>query len=116
MKHRLRRARWPRYLAMAVLIFLSLTVTLAALTGPPSRAIGFRTDPVLRALGTSAQGPEAELVDLAAVPSLSVSMRLVLPLMRADVKRVLKSAPSPPALAVAPNIAAPPARLPGAVE
>jgi len=116
MKHRLRRAWWPRYLAMAVLIFLSLTVTLAALTGPPPRAIGFRTDPVLRALGTSAQGPEAELVDLAAVPSLSMSMRLVLPLMRADAKRVLKPAPSPPMLAAVPNDAVPPARLPVVAE
>jgi hypothetical protein len=97
---------------MAALIVLCLTVTVTALTGSPARPTVFRTDPVLRALSASAQGPEAELADLAAVPSLSVSAHFVLPpLPRADVKRVLEPAPSPPTLAAMPNVLAPLGRV-----
>ena len=47
-------------------------------------------------MGVLGEGPEAELVDPEAVPSLSVRQRFVLPLVRADVKRVLEPAPYPP--------------------
>lgn len=87
-------------------------VTLAALTKPPSRAAVFRTDPVLQALAVSARGPEAALPDVAAVPSLSVFARFVLPLFRAETKRVLmpeallsptESATGAPALSIDPR-------------
>jgi uncharacterized protein len=90
---RLRRAVRPRGLATAALILASFAVIAAALTGPPSRATVFRTDPVLRALGLPEEEPEQAA--LAAVPSLSASPRFVLPLIRDGGKRLLAALPPP---------------------
>ena len=106
------RCPQPAAIATGGAIILSLMVTLAALTKPPSRAAVFRTDPVLQALAASARGPEAALPDLAVVPSLSVFARFVLPLFRAETKRVLmpeallsrtESATGAPALSIDPR-------------
>ena len=66
-----------------------------ALTGPPSRATVYRTDPVLRAMGVPEEEPESELAALAAVPSLSVSPRFVLSPLRDEGKRLLAALPLP---------------------
>ena len=125
---RARRALKWRNVAAALLIAISFSVVMAALSGPPSRATVFRTDPVLRAMGVPEDEPEGEFAALAAVPSLSASPRFVLPLVRDDGKRLLAALPPPvpvpepapapviaPPVAVAalePNLAMPPASDP----
>ena len=88
---RVRRALRPRNLITGGILLGSLLVILASLSGPPSRATVYRTEPVLRALGMPEEEPE--LTALAAVPSLSVSPRFVLPLLREDTKRRLLAPP-----------------------
>ena len=94
----LRRALTWRNVAAALLIAISLSVVMAALSGPPSRATVFRTDPVLRAMGVPEDEPEGEFAALAAVPSLSASPRFVLPLVRDEGKRLLAALPPPVAV------------------
>ena len=79
---RVRRALGWRNLLVVALLLFSTAIIMGALTGPQSRATVFRTDPVLRAMGSLAEGPEVALDSLGAVPSLSVSPRFVLPLVR----------------------------------
>ncbi len=94
---RLRRALKLRSIVAVSLIAISLAVVLSALSGPPSRATVFRTDPVLRAMGVPEDEPEGEFAALAAVPSLSVSPRFVLPVQRDESKRLLAALPPPSA-------------------
>ena len=102
---RVRRASTWRVAATLGLILASLEVVTASLTGPPSRATVFRTDPVLRAMGVPEDGPDIAFEALAAVPSLSVSPRFVLPLVRDTAKRRLEPLPPPePAVAAAPPV------------
>ena len=103
---RLRRALGWRNIAAAFLIAVSFAVVMAALSGPPSRATVFRTDPVLRAMGVPQDEPAGEYAALAAVPSLSASPRFVLPVVRDEGKRLLAALP-PPVPAPEP-VAAPP--------
>ena len=118
---RLRRKLGWRKIGAALLIAISLSVVMAALSDPPSRATVFRTDPVLRAIGVPEDEPEGEFAALAAVPSLSASPRFVLPVLRDEGKRLL--AALPPEIAIAPPVemaavepAAPPATTPPAPE
>ena len=75
---------------MAGIVLLSLVVALA-LNGPPARnaAHRYRTEPVMSALGLQPEELAAQAASAAAVPSLSVTPRLVLPTVRAESKRVL---------------------------
>ncbi len=92
---RVRRALTWRSIAAAALILVSFTIVTASLTGPQSRGTKFRTDPVLRAMGVPEEGPDIAFESVAAVPSLSVSPRFVLPLVRAESKRTLAPLPPP---------------------
>ena len=68
---------------------------MGASTRPAARATVFRTDPVLRAMGCPPRaGGRRSVAAAEPVPSLSVSPRFVLPLVRDAGKRVL--APLPP--------------------
>ena len=98
---RVRRALGWRNLLVVALLLFSTAIIMGALTGPQSRATVFRTDPVLRAMGSLAEGPEVALDSLGAVPSLSVSPRFVLPLVRYSGKRVLAPLPPEPEPALA---------------
>jgi polysaccharide deacetylase 2 family uncharacterized protein YibQ len=89
-----------RSAAAVALFLLSFAVVTASLTGPPSRGNVFRTDPVLRAMGVPEDGPDIAFEALGAVPSLSVSPRFVLPMLRDGSKRTLAPLP-PPAPVVA---------------
>jgi polysaccharide deacetylase 2 family uncharacterized protein YibQ len=97
---RARRALTWRSAAAAAVFVLSFAIITASLTGPQSRGNVFRTDPVLRAMGVPEDGPDIAFESLAAVPSLSVSPRFVLPMLRDGSKRTLAPLP-PPAPVVA---------------
>lgn len=97
---RVRRMLTWRSAAAVALFLLSFAVVTASLTGPPSRGNVFRTDPVLRAMGVPEDGPDIAFEALGAVPSLSVSPRFVLPMLRDGSKRTLAPLP-PPAPVVA---------------
>lgn len=119
---RVRRAATWRVATTVGLILASFAIVTASLTGPPSRATIFRTDPVLRAMGVPEDGPDIAFEALAAVPNLSVSPRFVLPLVRDAGKRRLAPLPPPePAVAAAapaesPVPAAPEPAAPGPAE
>ncbi|MGD9509912.1 MAG: divergent polysaccharide deacetylase family protein [Geminicoccaceae bacterium] len=103
---RIRRLLTWRNAAAVALFVLSFAVILASLTGPPSRGNVFRTDPVLRAMGVPEDGPDIAFESMGTVPSLSVSPRFVLPMLRDGSKRTVAPSP-PPAPVVATNEPAP---------
>ena len=93
---RLRRVLTWRGFAMLAVVTASLIVVILAVYAPAARTGVFRTDAVLRAMGVPAGAGVAQLVAAAEpVPSLSVSPRFVLPLVRDDRKRMLAVAPVP---------------------
>jgi polysaccharide deacetylase 2 family uncharacterized protein YibQ len=117
----------PVNLAVTAIILLSALTVVGAITGPQTRATGFRTDPVLRALGVPPEERAGSLAEADAVPSLSATPRFVLPLVRRTGRRALvlpepggAPVPPPPPVVAAlpaapvPRPAIPPAPVPAA--
>ena len=66
-----------------------MVVVLGAVLGPPSRGPTYRTAAVLRAMGVPDDKATPTRLAGADIPSLSVSPRFVLPVLRNDSKRLL---------------------------
>lgn len=94
---RLRRGLALRNIAVLAVLVASVVVVLGAVLGPPSRGPTYRTAAVLRAMGVPDDKATPTRLAGADIPSLSVSPRFVLPVLRNDSKRLLAAAPPPPA-------------------
>lgn len=94
MVRRLWRGLTLRNLAVAAVLASCVVLVVGAVTGPPGRGnSSYRTAPVLRAMGVPDEDLKRTTAAWADVPSLSVSPRFVLPLVRDDSKRHLVAPP-----------------------
>ncbi|MFZ1431221.1 MAG: hypothetical protein WAS21_31235, partial [Geminicoccaceae bacterium] len=99
---RLGRGLVLRNLAVMAVLAVCVVLVLGAVMGPPGRGnSSYRTAPVLRAMGVPDDESQRAASAWAEIPSLSVSPRFVLPLVRDDTKRRLV-APPPVVLAALP--------------
>ncbi len=94
MGRRLRRRSVWRRLGIVLVLLVSVVVVLIAVANPRSRGnAGFRTAPVLRAMGVPDEAARPAATAWAEVPSLSVSPRFVIPIVREESKRRLMPVP-----------------------
>lgn len=97
-----RSLAWRNLVVMAVLA-VCVVLVLGAVMGPPGRGnSSYRTAPVLRAMGVPDDESRRVATAWADIPSLSVSPRFVLPLVRDESKRRLV-APPPKVVAALPS-------------